>query len=157
MVSRPSPPRLVECDPPPLPYFRFLASLSLVPLPPAPLLCYPYLLVVAQVGVGTPPFRFYLLISPLPNPLCPLRLFSPQRTGPSQYSRHRFLLQEPDSVLRSIPTLHHSNACPLALFPHLCLVLIAVARLYTLVVRLLVLLPSIRPRTPSSTYRNVGP
>ena len=72
MGSRSSPPRLVECDPPPLPHFWFPASLSLVPLPAAPLLWYSCLLVVAEVGVGTPPFRLYLLSS-LRNPLSSLR------------------------------------------------------------------------------------
>ena len=81
----------------------------------------------------------------------------PQRTVPSHYSGLRFRLPHPVPGLRSVPTLHQSNSCcPLALLPHRLLGAHRAARLYTLLVRLL-LIPFISTRTPISTYRNVGP
>ena len=82
MGSRSPPPRLAEYDPLPLLHFWFPASLSHVPLPPAPPLWYLCFLEVAEVGVGTPPWRLYFLISPLRNPLSSVCPVSPQRTVP---------------------------------------------------------------------------
>ena len=78
MGSRSPPSLLDEYDPPQFLHFWFPASLSHVPLPPAPPLWYSCLLVVAEVGVGTPPWRLYLLISRLRNQLSPLCPVSPR-------------------------------------------------------------------------------